>query len=279
MENKEEWLAWRKKGLGSSDAPIIMGVSPWKTPYELWLEKTGRAGEQVTNWAMERGNKLEPRARALFEVENDKSFPAKNVVHSEYDFLRASLDGWCEETGEILEIKCPGVDDHIKAKQGILPEKYYPQVQHQLMVTGAKRAYYYSFDGKEGATVIVEPDLKYINALLLAEKNFWVHVAEDVPPNLNDRDWVEPSGEIAELFDTIAACKELMDMEKARYDHLKKKIIKAAVHNKMRWGKVEVQKIIKIGAVDYKKIPALTGVDLDKYRSKGSASWRITVKK
>ena len=42
MEQKsEEWLDWRKKGIGSSDAPIIMGVSPWKTPFELWEEKTG----------------------------------------------------------------------------------------------------------------------------------------------------------------------------------------------------------------------------------------------
>lgn len=42
LQNTQEWEKFRLQKIGASDAPIIMGVSPWKTPFQLWLEKTGQ---------------------------------------------------------------------------------------------------------------------------------------------------------------------------------------------------------------------------------------------
>ena len=70
-QRSKSWEEWRLKGLGSSDAPIVMGVSAWMTRFGLWELKTGRARPQQTNWAMERGNQLEPKARAHYELISD----------------------------------------------------------------------------------------------------------------------------------------------------------------------------------------------------------------
>lgn len=39
---REDWLAVRKQGIGSSDAAAAVGLNPYKSQLELWLEKTGR---------------------------------------------------------------------------------------------------------------------------------------------------------------------------------------------------------------------------------------------
>lgn len=67
MEHKE-WLEWRKLGLGASDAPVVMGVSPWKTRHQLWLEKTGQKVDEPTNqYILDKGHAMEPKARALLK--------------------------------------------------------------------------------------------------------------------------------------------------------------------------------------------------------------------
>jgi putative phage-type endonuclease len=63
MEN-DDWLEFRKGGIGSSDAPIIAGVSPYSTPYQLWEIKTRRKTEWIGNFATRRGHAVEPKARA-----------------------------------------------------------------------------------------------------------------------------------------------------------------------------------------------------------------------
>lgn len=40
--NKEEWLKWRSTGLGGSDVATICGLNKYKSPLQLWLEKTGQ---------------------------------------------------------------------------------------------------------------------------------------------------------------------------------------------------------------------------------------------
>lgn len=72
-QNTKEWLEWRSQGIGASDAPIIMGASPWKTPYKLWLEKTTGQSDFQGNEATERGHALEDSARQCAE----KPFTAK----------------------------------------------------------------------------------------------------------------------------------------------------------------------------------------------------------
>jgi putative phage-type endonuclease len=70
-QGTQEWQEWRKTGLGGSDAPVIMGVSPWNTPYKLWAERCGLLAPRRSNSAMDRGNALEPKIRAQYELIRD----------------------------------------------------------------------------------------------------------------------------------------------------------------------------------------------------------------
>lgn len=200
QQQSQDWHAWRKSGLGASDAPVIMKVSPYRTPYQLWEEKTGRASSAEDNWATRRGQEFEPRIRAEYELLHDQPMPPTLCEHKEFPFIRASLDGMSADGSVILEIKCAGKESHEIAERGEIPEKYWPQVQHQLLVTGASRCDYFSFfiprkleDGTEpptkSAIVQVTPDQAFCKILLAELFNFWALVQTDTPPPFTARDF------------------------------------------------------------------------------------------
>jgi len=280
QQNSDNWMKWRGKGLGSSDAPVVMGVSPWKTRLKLWEEKLGVAPKFQGNFATQRGHDLEPKARAAFELETGLEFPAIVAEHKNYPFIRASLDGFNAEENAILEIKCPGKADHQTAIDGKVPEKYWPQLQHQILVTGATKCYYYSYDGEKGATVIVEPDLEYIKRLLEEETKFWDLVQNKIQPELTDMDAVS-----LEDGETLAAAEEYVKIDaeiKAltkKLSALKKTIVDKCDHARTKIGKLTVTRSVRSGSVDYSKVPEIEGVDLDKYRKEPTPVITIKVGK
>jgi len=280
QQNSDDWTEWRKKGIGSSDAPIVMGLSPWTTRLQLWEQKLGLSPGFQGNFATERGHQMEPKARAAFELEMGEEFPETLAVHSSLGFLRASLDGFNENLNAILEIKCPGKEDHDKAKAGQVPEKYMAQVQHQLLVTGAKLCYYYSYDGEKGVTVEVEPDLKYMEDMLNQITAFWTLVETRVPPELSDKDVVKIEDKDAlELAKKYAANDKAMKKLKKENDDLKKEIVKLCTHARTKIGPVSVTRAPKEGSIDYKSIPELSAVELEDYRKKSTMVTTVRVGK
>lgn len=201
MSSRHEWLEFRRTGIGSSDMPIILGLSPWSTPLELWKEKTGRLPlESEPNVPQRHGINTEPKARAAYELLNDMDMPAQVFRHPKYPFLIASLDGWNQEHRRILEIKCPlGMADHQTAKEGMVPEKYEWQVRHQLMVTEAEIADYFSyFQPKpelipDHVLLQVRRDQSKEPVMLEKAEAFWQLVQSDTPPPLTARDYLELS--------------------------------------------------------------------------------------
>ena len=103
VQGTPEWLEHRRKYRNASETPAVMGVSPWQTPYGLWLEKTGRQQRPVTP-AMRRGRELEVAARAAYETLTGLVTEPLVLVEGEYS---ASLDGITLEGDLILEIKAP----------------------------------------------------------------------------------------------------------------------------------------------------------------------------
>jgi putative phage-type endonuclease len=184
-----EWLAWRNEGIGSSDAPMVMNVSPYRTAYQLWEEKLGRGTPQKSNYAMEKGQRLEPQARAHYELLNDRPMPPLTVIHQDYPFIRASLDGANEEMKRILEIKCAGKDTYRDALiDKKLPEHHMIQVQHQLLVTGFLQCDYFVFYENKCALVEVFPNHPLMEKLLKELIVFWDCVKRDMPPPLCEKD-------------------------------------------------------------------------------------------
>ncbi len=172
VQKSKEWLDWRCNKITASDVPILMNMSPFKKPDQLLNEKIKRFAT-VANPYMQRGIDLEPIALREFENETGLiMFPCVGV-HDEIDWMGASFDGMTIEGDAIVEIKAPGKVDHFAAMNGIIPEKYKAQLQHQMLVSGLKDMFYYSFDGEKGVIVEVKRDDAFIEIMIEKEKEFW----------------------------------------------------------------------------------------------------------
>lgn len=120
VKDEKHWHQLRGKGIGGSDAGIAMNVNNYKTPYELWEEKTGvKKPVFQTSEAIEKGNALEPILIELFGVLYKNKFElidTKDISLSnkKYPFLRANLDGAMIEIATKekwgLEIKSTTID-------------------------------------------------------------------------------------------------------------------------------------------------------------------------
>ena len=147
FENKKAWLLGRKDKIGGSDASSILGLNPYKSNTELWEEKTGlRESEDISDKPyVKYGTEAEEYLRELFKLD----FPDYQVeyydnnmwLNDEFPFAHASLDGeLTDKNGRkgILEIKTSNVmrsNDWSKWNNR-LPDNYYIQILHYLMVTG-----------------------------------------------------------------------------------------------------------------------------------------------
>jgi len=161
-QNTPQWHRWRREGIGASDAPVIMGETPFKTPHTLWSIKTGRMQEQPAGAAARRGRELERFARHAYERETGIRVEPLCLVHEELEWMRASLDGLSFDGATLVEIKCPlSLRDRLSAERGRVPSQYHAQLQHQLEVSGAQRAHYWSFHGTKGVLIEIRPDRVY----------------------------------------------------------------------------------------------------------------------
>lgn len=174
-QGSPEWHIWRKAGLGSSDAPVLLGVSPWKTIEQLFLEKIGEVTSMKHTWATLRGNRLEPKVLGMYNRSHGECLTPATAVHDEHHYLKASFDGVNPLTRRLIEIKCPGEKSHSKALNGEVPDIYIPQVQWLLMVSGYPTLDYLSWNGKTESpvSICVQADPLIQSELLRKADLFW----------------------------------------------------------------------------------------------------------
>lgn len=277
QQNTEEWLELRKSKIGASDAPVILGVSPWKSPYQLWQEKLGLSNDHQMNSSMKRGHDLEPVALEKYNETVGYKLSPTVVFHPKIEWMMASLDGLSEDRKIAVEIKCPGKEDHFIASQGRIPDKYFPQLQHQLAVIGLPMIHYFSFSDENFHLVEVHRDEKYIEHLISEEGAFWNKVQNFECPELTERDFVERNdNNWSYIANQWRKAHERLKKAEHEESLLRQNLISLAEGQSCLGAGIKVQKIIRKGSVDYKSIPELKGVDLDKYRKGVSESWRIT---
>lgn len=176
VQGSPEWHDHRAKSRNASETPTVLGVSPWQTPYQLWLLRTGRAEQKVT-LPMRRGTELEPTARAAYEALTGNIMQPLVLADGDYS---ASLDGITLDGGLVLEVKCP--------MQGSVPDCYGWQIEHQLMVSGAALAHLWVFDGTEGLLLEVSAQPERWPVIRDAWDRFTVFLGTDTPPPLTERD-------------------------------------------------------------------------------------------
>ncbi len=183
-QRTKPWLDYRRTKIMASDSGIILGSSPFKDKEQLLTEKI-RGFETVPNSYMKRGLDLEPIALQKFESETGLIlFPC--IGEHENGWMAASFDGMTIDGDAIVEIKAPGKKDHTQALEGKIPKKYFPQLQHQIHVSGLDFSYYYSFDGENGVTIEVKRDQEFIEKMIEKEFEFWQCLQTLTPPH-NDK--------------------------------------------------------------------------------------------
>ncbi|WP_237706458.1 lambda-exonuclease family protein [Methylibium petroleiphilum] len=267
-----EWLAWRLNGLGASDAPAVMGRSKWTTPYGLYRQKIGLDPGPKMNPAMMRGIKLEPKARAAYEKHTGNIMVPMVLESTTHPILRASLDGLEIDGSIALEVKCPGEEAHMLAKNGLVPDYYVDQTQQQLLVSGAKELHYWSFDGDNGALVIVYPDPARQQAIIDASLRFWERVTARV--------W--ESDEWAAAATLWRALKMESDAAAEREEAARKALISllADDEQKREGAGVIVTRVTRKGTVDMAKLLASKGFtytpeEEEKFRKKDSTTVQV----
>lgn len=276
VQGSQEWLEFRRMGIGASDAPCIMGVG-FQTPYQLYKNKI-QGKEIPVNEYMQRGKENEAKALGTFSSMTGLKMVPKVVISSQYEWQYASLDGISHDHQAIVEIKCPGMKDHSSALNGRVPEKYYPQLQHQLCVTNLQKAFYFSFDGKDGVIVEIERDDDYIEKMLKKELEFYEAMLRYDPPKLMKDDYVILNdSEWNEVCEEYKRVKSQSNELKEKEEKLRERLISIAAERNVAGRGVRLTKILKKGVIDYKNIPVLKGVDLENYRLKSREEWRLSI--
>lgn len=191
-EDHEKWLETRDLGIGGSDAAVIMGMNQYKSPYQLWLEKTGQAealdlsDNQYVYW----GTKNEANIADWFQEETGKKVKRLGTLRSkEYPFMLANVDRTVVGENAGLEIKTAGVRQYRKWKDDEIPDAYYCQCLHYMAVTGAD--YWYIavlLGGNEAKWKRIERNEKDIQHLIMAETDFWKLVETKTPPPVDGSD-------------------------------------------------------------------------------------------
>jgi YqaJ-like viral recombinase domain len=193
--------------------------------------------------------------------------------------MRASLDGLSFDGSIVLEIKCPlSVRDLNAAQQGRVPSHYYGQLQHQLEVSGAGEAHYWSYDGRVGRLITIRPDREYLKRLVDEEGEFWRRVKENRWPELDDKELdmsSDPRWRSVAL--QYRQAKARLDAAIAQEGGLRIILGRMATARRTFGCGVEVLKSFRRGTVDYAVIPQLTGVDLETFRKPKIAVTKINV--
>lgn len=205
LGSREEWLSARAERIGGSEASCIIGMNPYKSNLDLWKEKKGIiVPEDISDKPyVQYGHNAEPYLRELFAID----FPQYEVqyvdnnmwLNDKYPFAHASLDGWLtDEDGRhgILEIKTTNILQSMQKEKwkDMIPDNYYVQVVHYLMVTEfefavLKAQLKYEYDGNVVMNTKhyfiereeVQEDIEYLEN---AERRFYESLKNDVQPPL-----------------------------------------------------------------------------------------------
>ena len=286
LQGSEKWIEWRQSHLGASDLPVVMGVSKWRTPYDLWREKLGFLQSSPDNFAMKRGRDLEPVVRDLTNSILGTSFEPVCMVHSEIDWAAASLDGYDAESGRILEIKCPGLADHKICEDKKIPTHYFPQVQWQLFVSDLTTCVYASYYEEQVLFVNVERDDEYIaNELLPKAADFWDHVVKAIEPERTESDVMPITDPLFQKYaNQWKATHELVSHYKEKEAYYKDKLLDFTDDGNCEGFGVRCTRVNREGSIDWKRlwcdlkdhIPEVSKFDPEDYRKDQIGYWKVS---
>lgn len=183
--SREDWLVERQKSIGGSDAPSIIGLNPWSSPYTVWADKLGKIPPKEDNEAMRLGRDLEDYVAKRFTEDTGKKVRRENflLTNPQYPFAHANVDRMVVGEDAGFEAKTTSVLNLKRFKNGEYPANYYVQCVHYMMVTGCAKWYLGVLVLGEGFhSYEIERDEDEIKALAESEEAFWKYVETQTPP-------------------------------------------------------------------------------------------------
>jgi putative phage-type endonuclease len=191
----EDWLEWRKRGIGGSDVAAICGLSRYKSALEVYLDKIGEIPPIPDNPKMKAGRILEPLIADWFAEETGIRVQKQNYIfqHKDYPFMLANIDRWVPGENAGLEIKNTAEysrNNWFDGQTEIIPTEYQLQANHYMAVTGADKWYVaVLIGGWDFQWRVIERDDNLIKNLITIEENFWTqHVTAGVLPEVKAQD-------------------------------------------------------------------------------------------
>jgi len=287
VQGSQAWHEWRLQGIGGSDAAVINGTSPYRTPRELFLEKTGQAvaeDDKSKEFIFAKGHRTEALIRSEFQKKINSEILPVCFQHPKFSHFRASLDGFNAKHG-VLEAKLVGKEVLKSASDGVIPKHHFTQMQHQLLVTGADIGNWFGHDGKKNGVVVpIRADLKFIKLLEDLENRFWEDVQSKKAPPLTEQDYLVPDD--LKLLIELREAKELAENAEANYKAIREHAVNFYNHPKIAGAGIKLFKVNRAGSLELKSVPeiasALAKLDeeyLESFRKKGSESWTIQIEK
>lgn len=193
-ENREQWHNLRGIGIGGSDIGAIIGVNKWKSPIDIYIDKTEGKKEEEFNRFAYFGQKLEKFVFEEFQIRHKNM----NCYTVPYTIKRgvcvANVDGMIYDKDKdrygVLELKTTSAYNKDEWTGDTVPQSYYAQVQHYLYVTGLSFAYIACLvGGNDYKEFYIERSLEDIDYIQEKATDFWKnHVVKKIPPMLDGSD-------------------------------------------------------------------------------------------
>lgn len=272
-QRSDEWLTWRSQGITASDMPIILGLSPYKTPWRLWAEKTGRVNppDLSKNPNVLRGIRLEDKIRRITEEKLQTLLLPVCGESSQYPIIRASFDG-LDKDNKVYEFKCPSknvfkdVLENGKTSKTFL--LYESQVLTQCLVSGNRQGVLiFYIEDQKPIEFIVELTDEWETRIIEAAHDFWACIINNSAPEIDyEKDhyiptignesfiWQAKAENWVSLQKKAQKLEEELAQIKAERKSVEKRLIEEMGNFKLAdLSGVKITRFEKAGTIDYKK--------------------------
>lgn len=294
--NKETWLELKSKTIGGSEIAGVLGLNPYVTPLQLWLQKTGKEAATTENEYMWLGSRLEPIVAELYAKREGKELQRADfmAVAEQHEYASATPDYLAKDGGSIVEIKTCGIRSAAKWENAV-PDTAHAQLIWQLGICGIPAGTVCCLPANSPERFISRDfafDPHLYNFMLERAGEFMELVKRDTPPpaQASDKEVLEvqklvkmAKGEELKIVD-LQPIQELLELTgryqsisgeyrelKERCDHLADRIAEEKAKLLMLMGAANGVKIGEFEAIVKK-------IERKEYTAKASSYLQWTVK-
>jgi putative phage-type endonuclease len=198
--NEEEWLNRKKQGIGGSEISALLDVNPYKTPYQLWLDKTGRSPPLPDNKYLRAGKLMEPVIVEFFQQETNYEILKNSeenhlYLHPEHSFILGTPDRiYRDLEGKEGILECKNTRFPISLDN--FPKSWLCQLQYYMGLTKIEQGEIaFLSQGVDFTHIKFEFVPEFYNYMIEKAVDFWEkHIQTDIPPPL------ETSGDVEKMF-------------------------------------------------------------------------------